>query len=242
VRGTTSKHASCAAKRGADGGGSATCHARHPCHNAPWKYFSAFDIFEMVYHRRMENDPSRPARILVLYYSAQGHTQAMAELVATGARGVPQTEVRLKTVDEAVADDLRWCDGIAVGSPTHMGTIAWEMKRWWDVVAQPLWYEIEGKIGCAFSSSGGAAGGGELTCLALQIVLMNYGLLVFGVPDYVAPGQTLHYGATCAGKPRNEGESEACRRLGRRLAEWTQTMILHRPEHDPRKATYQRLF
>lgn len=190
----------------------------------------------------MEKDSLGPAKILVLYYSEKGHTQAMAGLVAMGAKSVPDTEVRLKTVVEATADDLTWCDGIAVGSPTHMGTIAWEMKRWWDVVAQPLWYEIEGKIGCGFSSSGGRAGGGELTCLALQIVLMNYGLLVFGVPDYVAPGQTLHYGATCAGKPRDEGESEACRRLGRRLAEWVQTMICHRLEHDPRKAAYKRLF
>ena len=107
----------------------------------------------------------------------------------SGARGrcsaVSLTEARLKSVDEASANDLEWCDGVAVGSPTHMGSIAWQMKRWWDEVAQPLWPTIEGKLGCAFSSSGGLAGGGELTCVALQIVLMNYGLLVFGVPDYV---------------------------------------------------------
>jgi NAD(P)H dehydrogenase (quinone) len=190
----------------------------------------------------MEHNASRLARILVLYHSESGHTKAMAELVAEGARSVTDTELRLKTVAEASADDLVWCDGIAAGCPTHMGTIAWQMKRWWDEVAQPLWFEIEGKIGCAFSSTGGAAGGGELTCLALQIVMMNYGLLVFGVPDYVAPGQTLHYGATCAGRPRNDGEREACRRLGRRLSEWVQTFIYNRPEHDPRKATYKRLF
>lgn len=190
----------------------------------------------------MENDASRPARILVFYHSDGGHTKMMADLVAEGAAAVPDTEVRLKSVGEATADDVVWCDGIAVGSPTHMGTIAWEMKRWWDVTAQPLWPKIEGKIGCAFSSTGGAAGGGELTCLALQIVLMNYGLLVFGVPDYVAPGQTLHYGALCAGRPRNDAEREACRRLGRRLSEWVQILICHRSEHDPRKATYKRLF
>ncbi len=189
----------------------------------------------------METNTSRPARILILYFSRGGHTKMMAELVAEGARAVAPMEVRFKTVDEATADDLVWCDGIAVGSPTHMGTIAWEMKRWWDEVAQPLWPEIEGRIGCAFTSSGGMAGGGELTCLALQIVLMNYGLLVFGVPDYVAPGQTLHYGAVCAGRPRNDGEREACRRLGRRLAEWVQVFICQRPEHHPRKAAYPRL-
>ncbi len=189
----------------------------------------------------METNASRPARILVMYHSESGHTKMMAELVAEGAGSVADTEVRVKTVAEAVAEDLVWCDGIAVGSPTHMGTIAWEMKRWWDVVARPLWPEVEGKLGCAFTSSGGHAGGGELTCLALQIVMMNYGLLVFGVPDYVAPGQRLLYGAFCSGKPRNDGEREACRRLGRRLAEWVQTLIYQRPEHDPRKAAYSRL-
>ncbi len=188
----------------------------------------------------MKSDDSRPARILVLYHSRDGHTKMMADLVAEGAAAVPATEVRLKSVVEATAEDLVWCDGVAVGSPTHMGTIAWEMKRWWDVTVQPLWPKVEGKIGCAFTSSGGLAGGGELTCLALQIVLMNYGLLVFGIPDYVAPGQTLHYGAICAGRPRNDGEREACRRLGRRLSEWVQTLICHRPEHDPHKATYVR--
>jgi len=188
----------------------------------------------------MESDGSRPARILVLYHSQDGHTKMMADLVAEGAASVPATEVRLKSVVEATADDLVWCDGVAAGSPTHMGTIAWEMKRWWDVTVQPLWPKVEGKIGCTFTSSGGLAGGGELTCLALQIVLINYGLLVFGVPDYVAPGQTLHYGAICAGRPRNDGDREACRRLGRRLSEWVQTLICHRPENDPRKATYAR--
>jgi NAD(P)H dehydrogenase (quinone) len=188
----------------------------------------------------MKPEATRQARILVLYHSAGGNTKLMAELVAAGAAGVAETDVRLKTAAEAKPDDLVWCDGIAAGTPTHMGSIAWEMKRWWDVVAQPLWPKIEGKIGCAFSSSGGAAGGGELTCLAMQIVLMNYGLLVFGVPDYVAPGQTLHYGAVCAGRPRNEGEREACRRLGRRLAEWTQTFICRRAEFDPRGASYRK--
>lgn len=188
----------------------------------------------------MQNNASRPARMLVLYYSKGGHTKMMADLVAEGAYSVTATEVRLKNINEAKGDDLAWCDGIAAGSPTHMGTIAWEMKQWWDVVASPLWPETEGKIGCAFTSSGGLAGGGELTCLALQIVLLNYGILVFGVPDYVAPGQTLHYGAVCTGRPRSDGEREACRRLGRRLAEWVQTLICGRSEHDPRKATYSR--
>jgi NAD(P)H dehydrogenase (quinone) len=74
-----------------------------------------------------------------------------------------------------------------------------------------------------------------------HILVLYCRLLVFGIPDYVAPGQTLHYGAVCAGHPRTDGEREACRRLGRRLSEWVQTLICRRPEHDPRRATYARL-
>ena len=164
----------------------------------------------------------------------------MAEFVAEGIGSVPMTEVRLLSISEATTADLEWCHGVAVGSPTNMGTISWEMKRWWDVTAQPVWPGVEGKIGCAFSSSGGLAGGGELTCLALLIVLMNFGFLVFGVTDYVASGRTLHYGAVCAGKPRDEADEEACRRLGVRLAEWTHVYACGRPELAPQNASYKR--
>jgi len=171
-----------------------------------------------------------------LYYSKDGHTKAMAGLVADGAGRVPQTEVRVVSLSEASREDLVWCDGIALGSPTNMGSIAWEMKRWWDETAEPLWPKIDGKLGCAFSSSGGLAGGGELTCMTLLTVLMNFGFLVFGVTDYVATGQTLHYGAVCAGLPRAEPDKEACRRLGRRLAEWVQVLVCNRPALGPSHA------
>jgi NAD(P)H dehydrogenase (quinone) len=71
----------------------------------------------------MENNTSRPARILVMYHSESGHTKMMADLAAEGATSVPDTEVRLKTVAEATADDLVWSNGVAVGSPTHMGRL-----------------------------------------------------------------------------------------------------------------------
>jgi NAD(P)H dehydrogenase (quinone) len=160
----------------------------------------------------------------------------MAGLVAEGAATLPDIEVRLLSITEATDADLIWCDGVALGSPTNMGTIAWEMKRWWDVVAEPQWSKVDGKLGCAFSSGGGHAGGAELTCMALLTVLMNFGILVFGVTDYVSPGQTLHYGAVCSGHPKGEPEQEACRRLGRRLAEWVQVLVCNRPQHGPAHA------
>ena len=113
-----------------------------------------------------------------------------------------------------------WCEGIAVGSPTNMGVLSWQMKKFWDDLGDDLWGKIDGKIGCAFSSSGGWGGGSELACLSILTVMMNFGFLVFGLPDYVGPQLTLHYGAVVAGEPRREEELEACRRLGCRLAQW----------------------
>jgi hypothetical protein len=49
----------------------------------------------------------------------------------------------------------------------------------------PHWMKVDGKIACAFSSSGGWGGGTELACQSLLTVLMNFGFLVFGVTDYL---------------------------------------------------------
>ena len=61
-------------------------------------------------------------KILVLFDSATGNVKQMADLVAEGVALVPDTEVRVLSVDEAKAADVEWCDGIAVGSPTKYGS------------------------------------------------------------------------------------------------------------------------
>ncbi len=181
------------------------------------------------------------ARILVLFESNnKGYTQAMADLVAAGAKTVGDAEVRCLNVAEAGIDDLRWADGIAVGSPTNLGGISWRMKRWWDELSFDVWGALDGKFGCAFSSSGAWGGGGEHTCQALNTLLMNFGILVFGVTDYVGPKMAPHYGAICAGEPRTEAEQEMCRRLGRRLAEWCALYVDGRAEFHPARAAYPR--
>ncbi len=159
-------------------------------------------------------------KILVLYDSKTGNTAQMAGYVAEGARRVAGAEVRLLAVDDATAEDALWADGIACGTPTYVGVVSWKMKKFWDEISHPVWGKMDGKFGCAFSTSGGWGGGAELTCLSLLVIMMNVGMLTFGLPDYTAAGFTLHYGAVTAGKPREDKEVEAGRRLGQRLAQW----------------------
>jgi NAD(P)H dehydrogenase (quinone) len=155
------------------------------------------------------------ARILVLYDTQSGNTRVMAEAVAEGARSLPETEVTVKHVDEAQPSDLFEHDGIAVGSPTWCGGMTWKLKKFFDE-STCVWGKVEDKVGCAFSTSGGLGGGNEMTCLSILSVLMNYGMLVFGVTDYSAPGITAHYGAVAVQEPSEE-ELGTCRLLGAKL-------------------------
>ena len=179
-------------------------------------------------------------KILVLYDSATGNTAKMAELVAEGARSISDTDVRVRSVDDAVPGDVEWCDGLALGSPTNMGILSWKMKQLWDEKMESLWMKVDGKIGCAFSSAGGWGGGMELTCQSLLTVLINFGFLVFGVTDYVEDLTTLHYGAVAVREPRSDDAREACRKLGRRLAEWTACFMHGRMEEHPSRKMAER--
>ncbi len=107
------------------------------------------------------------------------------------------------------------------------------MKRFWDKELQELWNKIDGRIGYAFSTSGGWGGGSELTCQSILTVLMNFGFLVFGVPDYVADQFTLHYGAVVAGKPRQTPEIDASKIIGERLAQWVAYNVDGKKEMHP---------
>lgn len=178
-------------------------------------------------------------KVLVLYYSKDGSTKKMADYVAEGAGQISGNELRIKSISEATRDDIFWCDGIALGSPTYLGTVAAEMKKFWEDLL-PDWQKLDGKFGCAFSSQGGWGGGAELTCQSLLTIMMNYGFLVFGVTDYSGYQFTTHYGATQAGEPREEKEIESCRRLGKRLAEWIAVYVDGRKEINPNKGLYKR--
>jgi NAD(P)H dehydrogenase (quinone) len=172
-------------------------------------------------------------KVLVLYDSASGNTAKMVGLVAEGAGSVPGIEVRRRLVERATPDDVLWCDGLAVGSPTNMGLLSWKMKRFWDEPMAPCWMKVDGKLACAFSSSGGWGGGTELACQSLFTVLLNCGFLLFGVTDYAIQLTTAHYGAITAREPRGEGTRAACRLLGKRLAEWVAVFCDGRKDQHP---------
>jgi NAD(P)H dehydrogenase (quinone) len=149
--------------------------------------------------------------VLITYYSRSGNTEKMAEVVAAGVKQVSGVEVDLRPVAEVTPDDLLAADGIIMGSPTYYGSMAAELKTLIDESVKHHG-QLTGKVGGAFSSSGGPGGGNETTVLDIVKALLIHGMIVQG------DAQGDHYGAIAVGAPDERSRKE-CEKLGRRVAE-----------------------
>ncbi|KEQ04096.1 MULTISPECIES: NAD(P)H:quinone oxidoreductase [Pseudorhizobium] len=149
------------------------------------------------------------AKVLVLYYSAYGHIETMAKAVAEGARSAG-ADVTIKRVPELVPEDLAKAshykldqeaeiatvaelveyDAIIVGAGTRFGTMASQMRNFWDQTGG-LWAEgkLVGKLGSAFTSTATQHGGQESTILGFLPTFLAQGMVVAGLP-YAFQGQT----------------------------------------------------
>jgi NAD(P)H dehydrogenase (quinone) len=163
------------------------------------------------------------SKVLVLYYSAYGHIEKMAEAVAEGAREAGAT-VDIKRVPELVPaeiadkahfkldqkapvakiEDLANYDAIVVGTGTRFGRMSSQMANFLDQ-AGGLWAKgaLNGKVGGAFTSSATQHGGQETTLFSIITNLLHFGMVIVGL-DYGHAGQMGHtevtggapYGAT----------------------------------------------
>ncbi len=120
-------------------------------------------------------------KVLVTYFSRTGHTKAMAEAVAKGARSVQGAEVRLLPIDKASKEDLLWADAIIVGSPVYFTNVASPVLE-----AMYKWPHagLKDKIGAAFVTGGSISGGQELTNILLLASLLGEGMIIVGGPDW----------------------------------------------------------
>ena len=148
--------------------------------------------------------------ILVVYDSETGNTEKAARLVAEGVRNVEGVECQLKKVDDVSLDDLLKSDGIIIGSPTYYGLMSAKIKKLLDESVE-IHGKLEGKVGAAFTSSGGIASGAETTILSILKALLIHGMVIQGDPH----GQ--HYGLAVVGAP-DAKEAEICREFGMRIA------------------------
>jgi NAD(P)H dehydrogenase (quinone) len=115
----------------------------------------------------------------------------MAKEVERGAKeeGV---ETKLKKASDREMEDLKWADGIIIGSPTYFGSPAQEIKAIIDESVK-IRGELENKVGAAFSSSRHRAGGRETTMLSILQAMLVLGMVVCGDPLSSLVGTTVRH-------------------------------------------------
>ncbi len=153
----------------------------------------------------------QPQRVCVICDSRYGTTLELARALVRGAEA-EGAEVRLRRVDleppefsvdperadykatleayrplpRASAEDLVWARGIVWGSPTRYGLMSTPLRVFIDEVA-PLWRAgaLIGKVGAAFTSTGGMHSGNEITLINLLLPFFQHGMVLVGVPHSV---------------------------------------------------------
>ena len=167
-------------------------------------------------------------KVLILYYSAYGHMERMAQAVAEGVREAG-VHADIKRVPELVPEDvakksgfkldqaapiatvpeLADYDAIIFGSGTRFGVATSQMRNFLDQTGS-LWATgaLVGKVGSVFTGSGTQHGGQESTILTMIPTLLHQGMVVVGLP-YTFQGQSRTdeitggspYGASTITKP-----------------------------------------
>lgn len=93
-------------------------------------------------------------QITVVYHSGYGHTQRMAEAVASGAGASLLAIDAEGNLPEGGWDQLGSADAIVFGSPTYMGTVSWQFKKFADASSKP-WFsqQWKDKVFAGFTNS-----------------------------------------------------------------------------------------
>lgn len=178
------------------------------------------------------------ALITVIYHSGYGHTQRLAQAVAEGANA----ELLAIDADGNLSPDgwqqLRASDAIIFGSPTYMGSVSWQFKKFADASSKP-WYaqEWKDKIAGGFTNSAGMLGDKQGTLLTLFTLAMQHGMIWVGLGLMPAQMKSSRrddvnflasYNGAVSASPADggagdmaRGDLETARLYGQRVAEVT---------------------
>jgi len=187
--------------------------------------------------------------VLVLYFSRNGATANMARQKGRGGeqsqsataliRTVPLVQTGIESDVSAVPDDgppyaslqdLKDCDALILGSPTHFGNMAADLKYFIDQTSS-VWMSgaLESKPAAVFTATGSMHGGQETTLISMMLPLLHHGMLMVGLPYSNPVLNSTETGGTPYGASHlsvdhknpdlSDDEETLCQALGKRVAD-----------------------
>ena len=147
-------------------------------------------------------------KLLIIYHSRSGNTEAMAKAVYEGAVSSGVT-VSLKKADDATGEDLLDCDAVIFGTSTNFNYMSGIMKEFFERAFITVGDKPANKPYCAFASSGsgtrGALDSVDRICDAFnQRKQFNFNRALEGVVATMKPSSDI---------------IEQCRELGKKMAQ-----------------------
>lgn len=173
--------------------------------------------------------------IVVVFHSGYGHTQRMAQAVAEGAGANLVAIDADGNLPTGGWEQLRAADAIIFGSPTYMGSVSWQFKKFADASSRP-WFaqEWKDKLAAGFTNSAGMNGDKLATLNTLFTLAMQHGMI--WVSQGLMPSNTkaaqrndvnylVSYSGAVAQSPSDSGagemspgDLETARLFGQRVA------------------------
>lgn len=176
-------------------------------------------------------------KIAVVFHSGYGHTRKQAEAVAAGAGAV------LVAIDaEGNLSDEQWqtlnqAPAIIMGSPTYMGSVSWQFKKFADASSR-IWFNQgwKDKLFAGFTNSATMNGDKHSTLTYLYTLAMQHSGLWVGTGlmpsnakaaqrndvNYVGAfsGAMMQTPSDASPDEVSPGDLETAKLLGMRVAQW----------------------
>jgi multimeric flavodoxin WrbA len=169
------------------------------------------------------------SKVIVVYHSGYGHTERVADFVAQGANAQKVVIDADGNVDEAGWLALNGANAIIFGSPTYMGMVSWQFKKFADATSKQ-WFSSawKDKVAGGFTISASPSGD-KLSTLQYFITLsMQQGMIWVGQPSMndgtvnrlgSNSGVMAQVGPTSPAADIPQGDLDTARAYGARVAE-----------------------
>ena len=174
--------------------------------------------------------------IAVVYHSGYGHTQFIAQAVARGAGAqlvAIDADGNLSEADWAALDAA---DAIIMGSPTYMGSVSWQFKKFADASSKAWFTQAwKDKLFAGFTNSASMNGDKQSTLQYLMTLALQHGGLWVGLgqmpsnskaaqrndPNYLGSyaGAIAQSPADAGANEMPQGDLDTARAFGKRVAE-----------------------
>ncbi len=185
--------------------------------------------------------------VAIVYFSGYGHTAKQADAVAEGvtAGGAELKVYRISDtgeLPEGTFEELANASAIIYGSPTYMGSVAWQFKKFADASSK-VWFTQgwKNKLAAGFTNSASVSGDKFATIATFWTLAMQHGQIWIGTgllpSNLKASGPadinwSSGFGGAHAISPADatpeeaprSGDLETARLLGQRVAEFAKKL------------------